>query len=62
MPNAVAEIEPVVFTRDELIDLKARIFKIIVEMSLDKVTERDILILRELAKDTEILKELKKEE
>jgi hypothetical protein len=62
MPNAVAEIEPVVFTRAELIDLKARIFKIIVEMSLDKVTERDILILRELAKDTEILKELKKEE
>ena len=62
MPNAVAEIEPVVFTRTELIDLKARIFKIIVEMSLDKVTERDILILRELAKDTEILKELKKEE
>ena len=59
MPNAVAEIEPVVFTRAELIDLKARIFKIIVEMSLDKVTERDILILRELAKDTETIKAMR---
>jgi hypothetical protein len=57
MPTA--EVVETVITREELVELKSKIFKIIIEMGLDKVRESDIILLRELSKDTETLKALR---
>jgi len=57
MPTA--EVIETVITREELVELKAKIFKIIIEMPLDLINEKDIILLRELAKDTEMLKALR---